>query len=72
MPAPDANAVNAGKVFRQTPLLEREVPTFKSAPAISPNPFTGLGQTDPYAKAHHLVGEAPTTVLEATRVNPVD
>jgi hypothetical protein len=72
MPAPDTSAVNAGKVFRSTPLLEREVPTFKSAPAIKPNPYTGLPQTNSYAARHHLVAAAPETVLEATRVNPAE
>lgn len=67
-----SNDVNTKKLFKSTPLIDKPVQTFKSAPAVHPNPFTGLPQTDAYKRAHHIVDEAPDTVLEGTRTNPVD
>jgi hypothetical protein len=67
-----SNDVNTKKLFKSTPLIDKPVPTFKAAPAVKPNPFTGLPQTDAYKRDHHIVDAAPNTVLEATETNPVD
>lgn len=63
--------VNTSKTFRKTALIDKPVQTFKSAPRISPNPYTGLPLTGPYDQAHHIVPEAPDTVAEATESNPL-
>lgn len=72
MAAPTENDVNETQSFRSTQLIDRPVQTFRPSPAIRPNPFTGLGQTDPYNKKHNLVNEAPETMLEASRTNPIE
>jgi hypothetical protein len=58
--------VNASQVFKKVPTVDRPVQTFKTAPKISPNPFTGLGVKDAYAKKHHILPTPPATVKEAT------
>jgi len=63
--------VNTSKTFRKTALIDKPVQTFKSAPKISPNPYTGLPLTGAYDKEHHVVPEAPETVADATSVNPL-
>jgi hypothetical protein len=63
--------VNSSKGFKKTKLIDRPVQSFKSAPNIKPNPYTGKGQTDAYARKHHLSATPPTTVLAATEVNPI-
>ena len=58
--------VDATEVFKKVPLLDKPVKEMRKVPAPKPNPFTGLGQTDKYARDHHLVGTPPLTVKEAT------
>jgi hypothetical protein len=69
MPPIVENDVKTTQAFRKTALIDLPVPTFKSSPKVRPNPFTGLPQTDAYAREHHLVEEAPETVLDATKSN---
>ena len=69
--AKTATDVNETQLFRRTALIDLPVQTFRSAPKVKPNPFTGLPQTDPYKREHHLVDAAPETVKEATESNPI-
>ncbi len=71
MATPTSADVNATQSFKKTALIDLPVPTFKSAPRVKPNPFTGLPLTGKYDQAHHVVPEAPDTVKEATESNPV-
>jgi hypothetical protein len=71
MPTPTATDVNETQKFTATKVVVEPRPTFKSAPKVRPNPFTGLPLTGSYAQKHHTVGEAPETVKDATQSNPV-
>ena len=67
MAAPTPTDVNNTQVFKGKAFKPEPYQTFNSAPKVRPNPFTGLGQTDAYAKKHHVVEAPPTTVQEATQ-----
>ena len=69
MPPIVENDVKTTQAFRKTALIDLPVQTFKPSPKVRPNPFVGVPQTDEYARKHHLVAEAPDTVLEATKSN---
>lgn len=71
MAAPTPTEVNETQSFRSTALIDRPVPTFRPSPKITPNPFTGLPLSPGYDAEHHVVHEAPDTVAEATRTNPL-
>jgi hypothetical protein len=59
--------INESQVFKPTALIDLPVKEPKKVPTPRPNPFTGKGQTDAFAKKHHLVGTPPATVAEATQ-----
>jgi hypothetical protein len=63
--------VNTTQKFGKTKLIDKPLQTYKASPKVRPNPFTGKGQTDAYAKKHHLSSTPPTTVAEATETNPI-
>ncbi len=60
------NDVNTTQPFKSVKTIDLPVQVAKTAPNRVTNPYTGVPQTNAYARKHHLVNAGPDSVFVAS------